>query len=83
MNGRDKRRRLKERQVRGTLNNGIRGQAPLVVRSQTPNPAGVQVQQKASEPVHGKYCRVRKAKVDITVCTVQSTRTPDLCKGCE
>jgi hypothetical protein len=72
MNGRDKRRKLKRRQ-----------EPNRIIRSQTPNPAGVQVQQKASEPVHGKYCRVRSAKISVAVCTVQSTRTPDLCRGCE
>lgn len=65
MNGRDKRRRVKER------------------RSQNHNPAGTVVLPKATAPVYGKHCRVRGTRVDISVCTVQSERTPELCAGCE
>ena len=73
MNGRDKRRRVKARKNKETMDDG---------RQQVSNPAGVTVLPKANAPTYGKYCRVRKAKVDISVCTVQSARTPDLCKGC-
>jgi hypothetical protein len=74
MNGRDKRRRVKSRRGDGTT----RGRGA----SQAHNPAGTIVLDKASEPVHGKHCRIRNAKIDISVCTVQSARSPQLCEGC-
>jgi hypothetical protein len=73
MNGRDKRKRAKEARMRN---------ADCGMRNENRNPAGVTVLPKANEPVYGKYCRVRKTKVDVSVCTVQSMRTPDLCEGC-
>jgi hypothetical protein len=72
MNGRDKRRKVKKQRAGGE-----------VLRSQNANPAGLQPLPRATEPIHGKYCRVRRGKIDISVCTVQSVRTPDLCRGCE
>ena len=51
-------------------------------REQTHNPVGVTVLPKITKPVYGRFCRVRQATVDISVCTVQSVRTPDLCRGC-
>lgn len=68
MNGRDKRRKVKQRK------------AP--VPGQVHNTAGTIVLPKKTEPINGKFCRVRNAKIEISVCTVQSTRTPDLCEGC-
>lgn len=70
MKNRDKRRRTKERRDR------------RAVPSQTPNPAGMTVLPKATGPVNGKYCRVRSTRIDLSVCTVQSERTPELCRGC-
>jgi len=45
-------------------------------------PAGTVILTKAKEPDNGKFCRVRMAKIDLAVCTVQSVRTPALCDGC-
>ncbi len=53
-----------------------------VKQRQTKNEAGLQVIPKASEPAAGKYCQARRAKIDASVCTVQSTRAPHLCGRC-
>ncbi len=62
MKSRDKRRRVKSRQLKNTV--------------------GVAVLPKAAEPVNGKFCQARRAMIDASVCTVQSTRAPHLCGGC-
>lgn len=74
MNGRDKRRRIKDRRVRSD---------ELVVRSQNKNPIGIAVLPKATAPARGKFCRARGANIDESVCTVQSTRMPAQCVGCQ
>ncbi len=51
-------------------------------RRQNHNPAGVEIIAKAAEPVSGKFCQARRAKIDASVCTVQSMRAPHLCGGC-
>lgn len=76
MKGRDKRRRAKEARMRNA-ECGLRNEKRQLI-----NRAGTTVFPKAVEPVYGKYCRVRKKKIDVSVCTVQSARTPELCVGC-
>ncbi len=52
-------------------------------RRQNQNPVGMTVLPKATEPAAGKFCQVRHAKIDASVCTVQSSRAPHLCRGCK
>lgn len=73
MNGRDRRRKAKA--------HAGRGERPFAP-TQNPNPAGMTVLPRVTESAGGKYCPAREARVDASVCTVQSTRQPALCRGC-